>query len=140
MVFEEFMMARNHQWRRDAAFTDKVTSTTTGADLTVRWGQRGRVGDANVKPRAQFVVGQLAPWVLQANPNAVQDLPAPLQMRPGDSWTGNLALPAPLGGMATIQALRSPLDGELERAMLLRDTSRHHGATPADRFAGRRGR
>mgnify|MGYP001766436702 CR=1 FL=1 len=78
-------------------------------------GARGRVGDTNIKPRAQFVVGQLAPWVLSANPNAVQDLPAPLQMRPGDSWTGNLALPAPLGGTAAIQALRSPLDIGLER-------------------------
>jgi hypothetical protein len=140
MVFEEFMMARNHQWRRDAAFTDKITSTTTGADLIVRWGQRGRVGDTNVKPRAQFVVGQLAPWVLAVDPNAVQNLPPPLQMRPGESWTGNLALPAPLGGMAGIQSLRRPLDFGLERAMLLRDVGRHHGATPNDRFVKRLGR
>jgi hypothetical protein len=135
MVFEEFMMARNHQWRRDMAFTDKITSTTTGSTLIVRWGQRGRVGDSNVKPRAQFVVGQLAPWV---DANAVLNLPAPLQMRPGDSWTGNLALPAPPpGGMAGIQTLRAPLDSGLERAMLLRDVSRHHGGTPADRLAQR---
>jgi hypothetical protein len=108
--------------------------------LTVRWGQRGRVGDTNVKPRAQFVVGKLAPWVLSANPNAVLDLPLPLQMRPGESWTGNLALPAPVGGMAGIQSLRAPLDAGLERAMLLRDASRHQGGTPADRLAQRRGR
>lgn len=139
MVFEEFMMARNHQWRRDMAFTDKITSTTTGSTLTVRWGQRGRIGDANVKPRAQFVVGQLSPWVLSANPNAVLDLPLPLQMRPGESWTGNLALPAPLGGVAGIQSLRSPLDFGVDRAMLLRDVSRHHGGTPAERLAKRLG-
>jgi hypothetical protein len=98
------------------------------------------VGDTNVKPRAQFVVGQLAPWVLAVDPNAVQNLPPPLQMRPGESWTGNLALPAPLGGMASIQSLRRPLDFGLERAMLLRDVGRHHGATPNDRFVKRLGR
>ncbi|MGB2816226.1 MAG: hypothetical protein WBC37_03300 [Burkholderiaceae bacterium] len=140
MVFEEFMMARNHQWRRDIAFTDKITSTTTGSSLTVRWGQRGRVGDSKVKPRAEFVVGQLAPWVLLADPNAVQSLPPPLPMRPGESWTGNLTLPAPLAGTAGIQALRSPGDFAAERAMLLRDVSRHQGGTPNDRFVRRLGR
>jgi hypothetical protein len=138
MVFEEFMMARNHQWRRDVAFTDKINSATIGSSLTVRWGQRGRVGEANVKPRVQFVVGQLAPWVLAADPNAVQNLPPPLQMRAGDSWTGNLALPAPLAGKAGIQALRlTPLEFGAERAMLLRDVSRHHDGSPNDRIVQR---
>jgi len=134
MVFEEFMMFRNHQWRRDMAITDKITSTSTGSTLIVRWGQRGRVGDANIKPRAQFLVGQLAPWVLDADPNAVLNLPAPIQMRPGESWTSNLTLPAPLGGLAGIQSLRAPFDFESERAALLRDVSRHRGGTPNDRL------
>jgi K319L-like, PKD domain len=141
MVFEEFMMFRNHGWRRDFAVTDKITSTTTGSSLIVRWGQRGRAGDVAVKPRTQFVVGQLAPWTLSADPNAVQNLPAPVAMRPGDSWTANLSLPAPLAGLAGIQSLRVPLDFENERAMLLRDVSRGLDAgTPNDRFLKRLGR
>jgi hypothetical protein len=140
MVFEEFMMYRNHQWRRDMAITDKITSTTTGSTLTVRWGQRGRVGEVSVKPRTQFVVDRLAPWVTSADPNAVNNVPAPIQMRPGESWTSNLTLPAPPGGLAGIQSLRVPFDFESERAVLLRDVSRHRGGTPNDRLLRALGR
>ena len=140
MVFEEFMMFRNHGWRRDVAFTDKIGPTTTGSTLVVRWGQRGRVGDAAVKPRAQLAVSQLAPWVLSGDANAVNNLPPPIAMRPGDTWTANLSLPAPPGSTATIQLLRTPFDFESERAMLLRDVGRHHGGSPNDRVLNRLGR
>lgn len=133
-------MFRNHQWRRDMAITDKISSTTTGSTLIVRWGQRGRVGEAAVKPRAQFIVDQLAPWVTSADPNAVTNVPAPIQMRTGESWTSNLTLPAPPGGLAGIQSLRTPLDFASEHAMLLRDAGRHHGGTPNDRLVQRLGR
>jgi len=136
MTFEEFMMFRNHGWRRDFAVTDKITSTTTRDTLTVRWGQRGRVGDAAVKPRAQMAVQQLAPWV---DANTVQNLPAPIQMRPGDSWASNLALPAPLGGLAGLQAFRSTPDFASEHMLLMHDVSRRHGATPNDRLLHRAG-
>jgi hypothetical protein len=138
MVFEEFMMFRNHGWRRDMAITDKITPTTTSQTLIVRWGQRGRVGTTSVKPRAELVVGQMAPWVPLAD---VQNLPAPIQMRPGDSWAGNLVLPAPPAGLAAVQSLRTPLDAESDRAALLRDLRRHHGqGSPNDRFLRRLGR
>jgi hypothetical protein len=124
MTFEEVMMVRNHAWRRDVAMTDKIAATTTSDTLTVRWGQRGRVGEAAIKPRAQFAVDQLAPWVLQADPNAVTNLPAPIAMRPGQSWAANLVLPAP-PAMATAQALRGPrLSSEQEQILLRRAVSR----------------
>ncbi len=125
MTFEEVMMMRNHSWRRDVAITDKITATTTSNTLTVRWGQRGRVGEATIKPRAQYVVGQLAPWVLQADPGAVTNLPGPIAMRPGESWASNLVLPAPPSGMATAQALLGPrLSSEQEQILLRRAVSR----------------
>ncbi len=125
MTFEEVMMVRNHNWRRDFAITDKITATTTSGTLTVRWGQRGRVGDVTIKPRAQFVVGQLAPWVLQADPGAVANLPAPIAMRPGESWDANRVLPAPPAGLATAQAFMGPrLSTELEQMLLRRAVSR----------------
>jgi hypothetical protein len=62
-------------------------------------------------------------------------------MRAGDSWAGNLVLPAPPGGLAGAQALRTPLDFESDRALLLRDLGRHHGSgSPNDRFLRRLGR
>ena len=124
MTFEEVMMVRNHNWRRDFAITDKITATTTSDTLTVRWGQRGRVGETAIKPRAQYAVDQLAPWVLQADPGAVANLPAPIAMRPGQSWAANLVLPAP-PALATAQALRGPrLSTEQEQILLRKAVSR----------------
>jgi hypothetical protein len=135
MVFEEFMMFRNHGWRRDMAITDKITATTTSANLIVRWGQRGRVGTPAIKLRAELLVSLMAPWIPASD---VQNLPAPLQMRAGESWAANLMLPGPPAGLAAALAARSPLDAAAERATLLRDVSRHHGhGSPNDRFLRR---
>jgi len=115
MLLEEVLMARNHGWRRDFAITDKVNDSSTGSTVVVRWGQRGRVGSDSIKPRARFMVSQLAPW---AGAAAVDALPAPLPMRPGESWNANLVLPAP---PAAAQALRAPvLATEHERLLLRR--------------------
>ena len=125
MTFEEVMMARNHGWRRDFAITDKVTATSTSSNLTVRWGQRGRVGEGTIKPRAQYAVSQLAPWVLQSDPNAVTNLAAPIPMRPGESWNANLVLSATPSGPARAQALAAPLlSNELDQLLLRRALSR----------------
>ena len=132
MVFEEFMMYRNHAWRRDMAITDKIAAGASSATVLVRWGRRGRVGETNIKPRAQMAVNLLAPWVLQADPTAVQNLPPPIPMRPGESWTANLTVPAPLGGQATLQSVRL-LDFESDRALLMRGLTDARGTTPNER-------
>ena len=143
MLFEEFMMYRNSpdpaaRWRRDVAITDKILDTTTSATLIVRWGQRGRIGEAAVRPRAQFVVGALAPWVPAT---AVTDLPPPIPMRPGESWASNLTLPAPPSGLASPQAILSPFDFEGDRALLMRGLSGHRDhRTPNERWLQRIGR
>lgn len=126
MLFEEFMVARNIPGaRRDFAITDKIQPTTTSQTLIVRWGQRGRAGDAAVKPRVDFVVRRLAPWVTDADPDAVTNLPAPLAMRDGESWFANLTLPAPPGG-ARVTAARARALSDAEDAYLLRRAVRRH--------------
>jgi hypothetical protein len=92
MLFEEFMMSYRQGVRRDVAVTGPITSTTTGSNLIVAWGQRGRIADPGVAPRAKLAIEKLAPWV---NSSALNGLPAPLQMRAGSSWTSNLVLPEP---------------------------------------------
>lgn len=148
MLFEEFLMVRNHGWRRDFAFTDKIPEGTTRATSTsviVRWGQRGRIGDGLVKPRAQIVVQNGLPWISTAE---VAALPPPLQMRAGDSWGANLALPGPLptgqAGIAAASGKRLTL--EEETLLLMRDmtggwrggggVSGHHW-TPNERWIRR---
>ena len=143
MTFEEFMMVRNHTWRRDVAITDKIGPSTTSSSLIVRFGQRGRIGDAAVKPRAQLAVQELAPWVLQADANAVANLPAPIAMRAGDSWTNNLIVPAPPSDLLGPLSVRTPLDAASDRALLARalvGAHGHHGPrTPNERWLKRTG-
>lgn len=123
MLFEEFMQVRNHGFRRDVAITDPILATSTGSTLAVRWGQRGRVGDAALKPRVQQAVAALAPWVLTADPNAVTNLAAPLAMRSGDSWTGNLCLPTACTGASPLEKQLS-VDAQLLLALDLRRPGR----------------
>ena len=92
MTLEELLMNRRLGIQRDIAITDKITATTTGSTLIVRWGQRGRIGAAAIKPRARAVAQALVPWF---DASEVDSLPAPLPMRAGESWNANLALPAP---------------------------------------------
>ena len=138
MTFEEFMMFRNHLWRRDVAITDKIGPATTSNNLIVRFGQRGRIGEATIKPRARYAVGELAPWV---NLMEVDNLPPPIAMRAGDSWASNLIVPAPPAGMAGPLALRSPLDIATDRELLVRSLSGNRGAhwTPNERWLKRSG-
>jgi hypothetical protein len=92
MTLEELLMSRRLGIQRDMAITDKITAATTGGTLIVRWGQRGRVGSSTIKPRARALAQALVPWF---NASEVDNLPAPLPMRAGESWNANLALPAP---------------------------------------------
>jgi hypothetical protein len=92
MTLEELLMSRRLDIRRDVAITDKIDDDTTADTLIVRWGQRGRVGAAAIKPRARLLAQALVPWF---DAGEVDNLPAPLPMRAGESWSANLALPAP---------------------------------------------
>jgi hypothetical protein len=136
MTFEEFMMVRNHAWRRDVAITDKIGPATTTGTLIVRFGQRGRIGEATIKPRARYAVGEIAPWV---DLTEVDNLAPPIPMRAGDSWASNLIVPAPSGGMAGALALRTPLDFATDRALLMRSLSGNRGGhwTPNERWLKR---
>ncbi|HZA96194.1 MAG TPA: hypothetical protein VE421_08645 [Burkholderiaceae bacterium] len=140
MTFEEFMMVRNHAWRRDVAITDKIGPNTTSANLIVRFGQRGRIGEPAIKPRVRFAVGELTPWVDLAT---VDSLPAPIAMRVGDTWANNLVVPVPPGGLAAALALRAPLDVASDRSLLARAVARAHGHhdhwTPNERWLKRTG-
>ncbi len=132
MLNEELLMARNHGWRRDFAISDKVSDTSTGSTVIVRWGQRGRAGADALKPRVSFNASQLVPWLGSA---AADTLPAPLQMRPGESWTANLVLPAPLNPAA--QALRAPVMAtDADRLLLRRALVRQVIGMPATTAMG----
>lgn len=115
MIFEEFMMNVRLGIQRDVAIADKITDTTTASNLYVTWGQRGRIGAPEVKPRVAFVVSRLAPWL---DPSLVTNLPAPIAMTPGASWLANLTL----GSAAQAKVVE---ETSVDPSVLKRDLRRH---------------
>jgi hypothetical protein len=117
MTLEELLMSRRLNIQRDMAITDKIGVGTTGSTLIVRWGQRGRVGTAAIRPRARALAQALVPWL---DASEVDALPAPLAMRAGESWSANLSLPAPPTAQRSEMALavreqRYRFEKELQR-------------------------
>ncbi len=113
MTLEAFLM--QHRWgiQRDVAITDAFASGTAGAAITVRWGQRGRIGEPAIQPRTVAIAQALVPWV---DANEVALLPLPTDMRAGESWTANLSQPAPPRRAQALQVVPTWLDtGRMQR-------------------------
>ncbi len=126
MLVEEFMMAHRREVRRDVAITNKYRTGIPSDQLIVAWGQRGRIGEAAIKARVRFALGQILPWV---DPVQVDRLPPPLAMPAGSSWYATVRLPvAPPPGTAFRLG-----PGDEERALLeqeLARQARHRAALP----------
>ncbi|MGQ3052892.1 MAG: hypothetical protein ACT6S0_14005 [Roseateles sp.] len=113
MLAEEALMQLRHGVLRDVAVVPQFLSGAS-ADQTVTWGQRGRVGDAGIKPRAALVLAQTMPWLPAGFTNG---LAAPLPLRAGLTWGQNLDQGALAVGMArplsaTERALEADLDAQ----------------------------
>jgi hypothetical protein len=111
MLVEEALMQLRYGILRDFAITPQYFSGSS-ADLTVTWGQRGRVGDPAIKPRVALVLAQTMPWL----PAGFTDgLAAPLPLRAGLTWGQNLDQSALAAGLvrplsATERALEADLN------------------------------
>ncbi|MDR7270220.1 hypothetical protein J2X20_002878 [Pelomonas saccharophila] len=114
MLAEEALMQLRHGVLRDVAITPQFKSGETSADLVVSWGQRGRVGDAAIKPRVALVLAQTMPWLPAGFTNG---LAAPAQLRAGLTWGQNLDQSGLAMGVvrplsATERALEADLDSQ----------------------------
>ena len=87
MLAEETMMQLRYGVLRDFAVSNKLLDGALSADLIVSWGQRGRIGEAAIRPRAKLVLAEAMPWVDTA---LVDTLAPPMQLRAGQSWGANL--------------------------------------------------
>ena len=91
MLFEEAMMNTRYGIQRDVAVTNQPTGDVIYAnDYIVNWGQRGRAGSDNIKPRVNFVMQRVLPE-LDHN-TIVNSLPQPIDMVSGNNWVENLVL------------------------------------------------
>jgi hypothetical protein len=121
MLAEEALMQLRHGVLRDVAITPQFL-TGASADQPVTWGQRGRVGDAAIRPRAAQVLAQTMPWLPTSFTSA---LAAPLPLRAGLTWGQNLDQSAL--GMGLVRPL-SAAERALERDL---DTQRRRARQPA---------
>lgn len=95
MLFEELMMQSRFQVFRDVAITNQpVGSNISSQDYIVSWGQRGRIGETLIKPRAAFSATRVLPE-FDSN-SALATLPAPIALIEGKDWLENLTIsPSP---------------------------------------------
>ena len=91
MLFEELMMQKRYNVFRDVAITNQPTGSNISAqDYIVTWGQRGRIGEENIKPRVLFSASRVLPEFDSAD--ALSSVPAPIAMIAGNNWLENLAI------------------------------------------------
>lgn len=112
MLAEEALMQLRHGVLRDVAVTPAFLSGSS-ADLVVSWGQRGRVGDAAIKPRVALVLAQTMPWLPAG---FVDGLASPQPLRAGLTWGQNLDQAALAAGrVQPLSARERALEADLEQ-------------------------
>lgn len=112
MLAEEAMMQLRHGVLRDVAVTPQFRSGETSADLVVSWGQRGRIGDAAIKPRVALVLAETMPWLPAGFTNG---LAAPVQLRAGLTWGQNLDQGSlAMGVVKPLSAAERALEADLD--------------------------
>lgn len=122
MLAEEALMQLRHGVLRDVAVTPQFLSGSS-ADVVVTWGQRGRVGDAAIKPRVALVLAQTMPWLPAGFTDA---LAPPLPLRAGLTWGQNLDQAALAAGLARPMSER---ERALEADLQLQRRSSRPGAS-----------
>lgn len=91
MLFEELMMQNRFQISRDVAITNQPTGDNIiSRDYIVTWGQRGRIGEARIKPRVAFSASRVLPE-FDSN-SALVAVPESIAMVDGDDWLENLSI------------------------------------------------
>ena len=89
MLFDGLMMKARYDVDRDIAVTNQPQSADE--QYIVTWGQRGRIGDINIKQRVNYVTRRILPEFTEAT-NFINNLAAPLAMDSGKTWMENLTI------------------------------------------------
>jgi len=117
ILFDGFMMNARYGVQRDVAVTNNPSGDNVSAtDYIVSWGQRGRIGDENIKPRLQYVLPRILPEFTEAS-TVITNLPAPTMMTVGGNWLENLTLGTQKAktSMAEILLTRSKEESAMHR-------------------------
>ena len=98
MLFEELMMQKRFNVFRDVAVTNQpIGDDISGRDYIVTWGQRGRIGEENIKARVLFSASRVT---------ALNSVPSPIVMTSGNDWIENITI-SPISSNAPKKAKNS---------------------------------
>ncbi|MDA9064270.1 hypothetical protein OAD22_07120 [Pseudomonadales bacterium] len=89
MLFEEVMMYYSYGLDRDVAVTDLPANLESCSQLRVAWGQRNRVAQTNILPRATLILEALLPELAAAVTLQLDDV-VPTQMRVDEDFCTNI--------------------------------------------------
>lgn len=89
-LHDAILMSYHHGFEKDIGIVG--TEGDMRAEAIVAWGQRGRMTDANVVERLRLVIDEMYPGDAQSLHGYVNDRPAPLSMRRGETWAANRVL------------------------------------------------
>ncbi len=103
MLFETSLMKFLFGFDYDTSFVAKPEVEDGCDSYIVEWGQFNRLGDTNVKTRAQYIVGEILPNL--DTTMFFQDLETPTDMTSGIGWCENLAAK---GGGSAMDKLQKP--------------------------------
>ncbi len=121
MLFEEAMMKYHFDVDREMAFTTVVGDETRCADHLIGWGNHGRIGDTDVKSRAQFVASEILPG--EDFSLFFQNLAYPAEMAEGNTWCGILDPAATTGAR---KAFGANLEIRADQSVGPDEMLRHH--------------
>ena len=89
-LHDTILMSYHHGYEKDVGIVG--TAADSVADAIVAWGQRGRMTDPAVIDRTRWVIDALYPGDVQAVHGYLNERPAPLPMRRGDTWADNVEI------------------------------------------------
>jgi hypothetical protein len=106
MLFDELMMKVRFNVDRDIAITNQPQAAE---EYIVAWGQRGRIGENNIKPRVDYVTRRILPEFTTVS-EAINNLVTPITMQIGKTWAANLAISPIAKKITNKDANESPLN------------------------------
>ena len=107
MLFDELMMKVRFDVDRDIAITNQPQSAEE--EYIVAWGQRGRIGENNIKPRVDYVTRRILPEFTEVS-ETVNNLATPIVMQIGKTWAENLTISPSISQVINKDANESPLN------------------------------
>ncbi|OKY27108.1 hypothetical protein [Thalassotalea sp. PP2-459] len=121
ILFDGFMMKVRYGVDRDVAVSDQDYDD-------IVWGQRGREGETQIKPRVQFVTERIIPEFATEAADFLANMPAATPLDPSKSWSENINISE--GATINAHSLAGQLATkakQIDTRLIPKDGEKRHG-------------